>query len=115
MKNDWKPVVRSFCKTLVKNGVELVGADDMGDFPDDSIIKTSNIDEIVEHVCAVDESYILVKTPSTDEGKHKVIYIVLGNGPEEIAADYTCDELIEKSCDEHYEKWENVRVPKIPY
>ena len=113
MRYDWKPVVKSLCKSLVANGVELVGANDLGDYPEDSEIETGDINKIVDWVTGVDESMIYLKTPDTPEGKKKVIYIVLGNGPEEIAADWTMDELIDKATDDHYEKWANRKTPMV--
>lgn len=105
---DWKPVVRSICKTLVENGVEIVGASDC-----EEPIKSSNIKEIVECICGVDEGYIYVKTPDTPEGKKKVLFIVLGNEPEETIADWSSDPLLDKVCEKFSEKWEGRKCPTV--
>jgi len=79
---NWKPVVGSFLTKLIKAKFVLVAVDDGG-----SRIPVDKKSEAVDAVDSVDDSHLYVTDPN---GFDRWIYIVLGNDPEELVADYSC-------------------------
>jgi hypothetical protein len=103
---DYRPEVRSLLNTLsrhgftpieVNNGEELVSRADVS--------KT----EFLEEVVATDEATIRFQ----HNNKKVAIWLVFGNEPGVIAADYTDYEPLENVIDEHYNRWENRKQPMI--
>ena len=103
---DYRPEVRSLLKSLrlagftllsVNNGEELVRFSDVS--------KT----EFLEETVATDEATIRLQ----HNNKRVAIWLVLGNEPGVIAADYTDYEPLESVIDEHYNRWENRKQPMI--
>jgi hypothetical protein len=77
---DWKPCVRDLLERLVSAGFTIESIDDGGDWT-----KFPTLDAAVDTITSVDESTIY--TNSIDKSD-PVLMIVLGNGPDEIVADY---------------------------
>ena len=105
---NWKPVLRSLAKSLEDAGCTLIGACD-----GEETFETNSRKEIAEIVASVDEGCIYVTTPDTPAGKRKVVFCVLGNDPEETAADWTCDPAIDKGVDAFSAKWESRKCPTV--
>ena len=77
---NWAPVIESFAAAIVAGGFELDTAlDGEGGFKDKCTPK-----EAGEWVAACDEGHINF----TKDGNHVDAYIVLGNDPDEIVADW---------------------------
>ena len=82
---DWKPCVRDLLERLVAAGFVIDQVDDGGD-----MIEVITIDAAVDTITSVDESTLFIK--DTQGPSDPALLIVLGNGPEEIVADYCgCD------------------------
>ena len=103
--NDFSPEVRSLFHTLKKhkfspyminNGEELIRREN-----------TSH-EEFIGEIIEVDECYLYVKN---QENKKFMIFLVLGNEPGEIAADYSDNDSLSAALDEHYNRWENRKQP----
>jgi len=77
---DWKPCVRDLLERLVSAGFAVSDIDDGGD-----LIAFTTLDAAVDTIASVDES--TVYTLAQDKSD-PVLFIVLGNGPDEIVADY---------------------------
>jgi len=125
MINDWKPETRSLLKALVAAGFELVSGDngeDVFTFEGCDLGvggQRGQMNNFIENLIACDEARLYVKCPKT--GKVRWIYLVLGNSPGEIASDYSIPAEIFHSeadpldtvTDEHYNRWEGRKQPKI--
>lgn len=82
---DWKPCVRDLLERLVSAGFAIDKVDDGGD-----LIEVVSLDTAVDAITSVDESSVFAK--DTQGNSEPVLLIVLGNGPDEIVADYCgCD------------------------
>jgi len=82
---DWKPCVRDLLERLVSAGFAIDQVDDGGD-----LIEVVSLNTAVDAITSVDESTVYTK--DTQSNSEPVLLIVLGNGPDEIVADYCgCD------------------------
>ena len=104
--NDYRPEVRSLLKSLKQAGFTPIYVDDGEEniFYAD-VSKTQFLEEIV----ATDEAKIRLQ----HNNKRVSVYLVLGNDPGEIAADYSDYEPLEEVIDSHYDRWENRKQPVI--
>ena len=100
--NDFSPEVRSLLNTLKKNGFNPHILNN-----GEKLVRDKEI--TADEICSVDECHLYVK--DNDNKKH-FIYIVLGNDPGEIAADYGDNEQLEEAIQEHYNRWCNRKQPK---
>ena len=100
---NWKPVVRTICTKLLKEGCTFAFVDDGGED-----VKVNTVDEAVDAICAVDEARLYVKMP---DGSLKGLFIVLGNDPYETICDYHVDPILDKIVDEFAEEWEGKPCP----
>jgi hypothetical protein len=113
--NNWKPVVSSLLSKLQKAGCKLITIDQESD-PDEwiqidqTLSPTKQRNAATEELCAVDCPQLLVEMP---DGKRGWIHIVLGNGPEEIVADYHCHPVLDRVTEDHSAQWESRKVPQI--
>lgn len=123
MINDWEPEVLSLLKTLQTAGFVLESSDngeDRYEHPDGA-----PLGKLIEELTACDEARLYVTHPEAP-GKTLWFYLVLGNSPGELVADYSCpagplEAILEKVTSGHYESWnrreqpqkaEKVRTPK---
>ncbi len=80
--------------TLILEGLEKAGwrcfmvQDDVWDQDPDNNVRVASVEEAVETVTGVDEAFAYL-SKNTPPGPDAYIYFVLGNDPEEVAADYT--------------------------
>ena len=78
--------------TLILDGLVAAGytvvetADDT--WNKDERVPTPTVGEAVDAVMAVDEAFVILRTPDSDE-TNAWIFFVMGNDPEEVAANYT--------------------------
>lgn len=112
-KYNWKPVVRSFIGTLKRHGFDIQEVDNGEEHY--MLLPATAVRNAVEHICSVDESRLLVVHNSNPRYQCNIL-IVLGNGPEEIAADWSYnstigDAILSKAIDEHYNRWERRKTP----
>lgn len=106
MKNNWKKVVSSLFHNLKQAGFtpfEVNNGDE-----DES---TPTWKEALEEATACDEASVYLKHP--DSQKLIWLYIVLGNSPEELVADYSVFEPIEAPLAKFSSVWEGKPCPTI--
>lgn len=112
--NNWLPVVASLLSLLQKAGFQLDKVDDGGE-PDEIHILEGTPRERRQQakaaICAVVESHLYFTNP---EGEKRWILIVLGNGPEEIASDYSGFSEIDEVVEAHNAQWTGRTAPQKP-
>jgi hypothetical protein len=98
--NDWKPETKSLLEILQKHGLTIAhlnnGCDEDIDF--DSV----SLEEFIDECYACEESRLYV---TNNEGKLLGLYLVYGNDPGELVADYHVDPRIDSAVDEHFNLW----------
>lgn len=104
--NNWVPETKSLVKRLVKNGFIIISGDNGED--EFAFNGTGKMTEFLDELLACDEARLYVQN---SEGKNKSLYIVLGNSPGELVADYTVDPLLDKVTEEHYDMWSQRKQP----
>lgn len=109
MINNWKPEVRSLIKSLTDAGCVIVHGDNGEDRFN---LKPGKMAEFVNELTACDEAHLYVRTPGRET--LAAVYLVFGNSPGELPADYTVRPEIEKACTEHCAKWEGRKQPQVP-
>ena len=112
---DWTVPVRTLIHQLQNHDFDILSVND-GD-EDVPIISNSGSlaerQEATEAIVAVDESWLRIGR----EGKMRgTIYIVLGNEPDELVADYGANTedmmpLIEEAVEAHRNMWEGKKCP----
>ena len=100
---NWKAPVRSLLRTCKKHGLTPVSVDN-----GDGWVETATTAQAVAEIVATDESH--VRLTHTD-GSRVTAYIVLGNEPAELVADYTIHPALDAATDEHYNNWEGKPCP----
>jgi len=88
----------SLLRTLNKHGFDPIEVDD-----GEELMLTPTPTEAATAICNVDEARLYVKKRST--GKELGLYIVLGNDPGELVADYHVDNDLDEATKEHYNRW----------
>jgi hypothetical protein len=102
-KYNWSTPVRDFLRTAEKHGLEPLAVNN-----GDGWVSTSTIAIAVAEITATDESH--VRLAHTD-GSRVTAYIVLGNEPAELVADYTVHPALDAATDEHYNNWRGRACP----
>lgn len=108
---NWKPVINSLLRQLIKDGFTPILVDNGGgDFEPTPSVKLA-----CKKITATDESELVVQS---SDGKKWVLYIVLGNSPEETVSDCTCrdNEMGKKfadSIDVFSRRWEGKSCPTV--
>ena len=102
---NWKPVISSLVRQLIKDGFVPFKVDDGGD----ELESTPSAKSAVDAMNAVDESYLLVKK----NGKRFGLLIILGNSPEETVADHSCDPELEESVNTFSHRWAGKPCPMV--
>jgi len=112
MINDWAPEVKDLLTALTAAGFTLR----KGDNGEDKFnFEEGKLDSFIENLIACDESRLYVTDPS---GNKRWLYLVLGNSPGELVADYSCPaddkatDHIDPVTDAHYEKWSALPQPR---
>jgi hypothetical protein len=104
--NDWRPESKSLLKTLQKHNVTILSVNN-GD--EDTNYADTTLGKFVDEMTACDEAHLYVQTP---DGKKHVLYLVYGNSPGELVADYSIAPELDAATEEHYDKWEGRKQPK---
>ncbi len=107
---DWPKVISPLMRRLQKAGFSLDRVWDSEEWHEVANSKA----EAAEAICAVDEATIRI----SKEGETFGIYIVLGNGPDEVVCDHTCSDsevslLLEKTIEGHSIAWEGRKCPTM--
>ena len=102
--NDFRPEVRSLIKSLKNNGFIIVSVNNGEECVEYKEVKVT---EFLEEVVATDEAVLKVKY----NDKICSLYLVYGNDPGELVADYTDFEPLDEVIDLHYNKWEGRKQP----
>jgi hypothetical protein len=107
---DWSKPVASLLSRLQENGYKIFSVNDGElcridqNFSDRTARKMA-----VDIITGVDESAVAV----IKNNRIYAIYIVLGNDPDEIVADYTQDEELERIMEEYSDYWCDKKCPMI--
>lgn len=106
--NDWEPVIRDLLKTVTDAGFVLKYVDN-GDGKEIA----EDIDTATKLINATDESHVFIQWP---DGKVRYLWVVLGNEPYEMVADYSmpnwpATDLMDPVLDVFSKKWEDRSVP----
>ncbi len=94
--NPYAAEVTSLINDLINDGFKITHIDD-GDGWEET-----TADTVIDSILGVDDSNIRVKK---EGGKGNSIYLVLGNEPGVIVADYSCDDDLDRITDAHYKKF----------
>lgn len=104
--NNWKPESKSLLKSLQKRNITLLSVDN-GE-TETNFAETTPA-KFVNEMMACDEAHLYVQTP---DGKKHVLYLVYGNDPGELVADYSISPELDAAVNEHYNTWEGRKQPK---
>ena len=113
---NWTPVVMSLLSHLQKAGVTITAVDNGEELIeiDNSVSKLKQRKAACEEIVSVDESQVLL---SYGNGKMAELCVVLGNGPEEIVADYYTakadTETVDNVIDNFIAAWEGKKCPMV--
>jgi len=111
MALNWKVPVSSLLSRLQDNGYKIFSVNN----GEETILIDQNLSDktarakAVEEIISVDASAIALNK----NRKTFAVYIVLDNEPDEIAADYTDDEDLERVIDEFSRNWPGMDCPTI--
>jgi hypothetical protein len=104
---DWSAPVASLLNKLQMNGYKIFSVDNV--IIDQNLSVNTARKKAVKEIVSVDDSAVaLIKDKKTF-----AVYIVLGNEPNEIVADYTDDEDLERVIDEYIDQWEDKKCTTI--
>lgn len=103
--NDWVPETKSLLKALIEAGATL----SHGDNGEDQFKFDGDLAKFIENLTATDESALYIIVP----GREKPLWLslVYGNEPGVLVSDYTCNDLVDRVTDAHYDKWESRKQP----
>ena len=108
MSYDWSGPVNSLLNTLQKDGYTIVEVFDGGEWT--KFNQTTYLavrKEATDIITSVDECHLRIK-----KGDEKLrLFIVLGNEPEEIVADYISNDELEVTLDKYIAMWEGKKCP----
>ena len=102
---NWSAVVRSALRTLKQAGLNVVAVDN-----GDGWEKVGSRAEAVELACACDTAYVRM---SNEGGDKCTAFIVLGNEPEELFADYSTSDALDSAVDAFCSIWSGKRCPVV--
>ncbi len=110
MALNWKVPVSSLLSRLQDNGYKLYSVDtEKTVLIDQNVSNNTARAKAVEEIVSVDASAVaLIKNRKTF-----AVYIVLGNDPHEIVADYTKDEELEKVIVQFSHNWWDMECPRM--
>lgn len=105
LENDFRPEARSLLQFLALAGIAIIAANNGGDEdfrPGEPGMNTEA--QFLEELCAADEARLYVRLP----GSHTIrfLYLVFGNSPGELVADYSAQPALEAVCTMHSNAWE---------
>lgn len=108
---DWSVPVSSLLNRLQQDGYKIFSVND----GEEMVLIDQNLSDLTarkkatEVICSVDHSAIAL----FKNGKRYAVYIVLGNDPSEIVADYTDDPSLEMIIDTFSDYWMEKKCPVI--
>ena len=111
---DWTVPVRTLIHQLQNHDFDILSVNDGED--DNHVIGLSGTlaerQEATDYITAVDESYLRIGKGS----ERGIIFIVLGNEPDELVADYGANTeemmpFIEEAVEAHRKQWEGKKCP----
>jgi len=103
---NYKPEVTCLLFRLATAGISLVSASNGGDADED--FYPEHPEKFVEELTATDEARLLVRMP---DGRLLGLYLVYGNEPGELVADYHVNPLLESVVTAHSAAWEGRPQP----
>lgn len=107
---NWAIPVRSLLNTLQEAGFTLIAVNDGEEriTLDERSVTARRM--AAEAICSVDDSVLEIN----GWGRQGKVWIVLGNEPEELAADYSGDfPELEEAIDDHARAWEDRACPTV--
>ena len=112
---DWSPVVRSLLHRLQQENFAVVAVHDGGErhrySPDAGLLAVRN--QAAAAVCAVDEATVTVLDLEAPAPRKLALYLVLGNEPEELVADCSCDARLDRVLEAFSASWLGKPCPTI--
>jgi hypothetical protein len=108
---NWSVPVSSLLSRLQDNGYKIFSVNDgvVMERIDQNLSNRTARKKATDIIDSVDESAIAL----CKDGKTFGVYIVLGNNPDEIVADYTDNEDLERVIDEFSDNWCDKKCPVI--
>ena len=113
--NNFKPETKSLIKSLIAAGFTLIS----GNNGENGFKFTGKLPEFIENATACDECQLTIGLPTSPvdpiSGKPKTcwLYLVFGNEPGVLVADYSNCESLDPVIEGHYEKWCNRTQPTL--
>lgn len=98
------PETLSLLNLLLAAGFEIKKTSNGEDEKEFSSIKSA-----AKHLQEGDDGFLMVVNP---HGAAKTLYLLYGNSPGELVADYTIDEGLDHITSLHFSKWEGKEQPK---
>jgi hypothetical protein len=108
MSYNWAIPVNSLLNTLQKDGYTIVAASDGVEWT--KFVQTTKLSvrrAATDILTSGDIGYVNVEK----DGKNFSMFIVLGNEPEELVADYTSNDELEATLDKYIAMWEGKKCP----
>jgi len=110
MTLNWTPVTESLFRHLWAAGITIAGVSNS-----ERWIITTSIDDALEYADGVDEAWVRVRL---DDERQATLYLVYGNNPDELVADYartksSSDDWIEAPLQRFADEWEGVPCPTV--
>jgi hypothetical protein len=115
MAYDWSVPVKSLLHKFQMAGFNISAVHDGQEMIriDQKLSQTKIKHSATDIIVSVDESVVHIHK----DGMNARLFIVLGNEPEELVADYNynlqLEELLEETIDKYVEKWEGKKCPMI--
>jgi hypothetical protein len=109
--NDFTPETKSLIKALTAAGFIITG----GNNGEERFDFGTDLAKFLDNLLATDETRLYVESP---KGKKLSLFLVLGNSPGELVADYSiCGDVdeLEAVTQAHYDKWEGRKQPKTTW
>jgi phosphosulfolactate phosphohydrolase-like enzyme len=101
--NDYKPETTDLVESLLKAGFTIRKVSD-----GEEVMPFLDVRQVVATVNSVDESHLYVSDPL---GNKATLFIVLGNSPGELVADYSQNEALESVIHDVSKRWEGKPQP----
>jgi hypothetical protein len=110
---NWKPVVSSLIKLLQTEKYRVLYVHDGQDYHHYSkrhTLRTTRF-KASKAICEVDESHLVVEDLSQGSGYTLTLFLVLGNSPEEIVADCSCNQRLDEVLEAFSTFWQGAPCP----
>lgn len=110
---NWKPVVSSLIKLLQTENYRVLYVHDGEDYHYYSKRHTlrTTCFRASKAICEVDEAHLVVEDLSQGSGFTLTLFLVLGNSPEEIVSDCSCNQRLDEVLEAFSTFWQGAPCP----